>query len=90
MQLQPRIIPSNSPFVETTRQQSLGKFRDCFLNGGLVKTQRQGTIIIAQLQPSRRWHLATAFFVELVPGLAFVTLDEQQETVARDLGVTMA
>ena len=46
---------------------------------------------IAQLQPSRLWHLATAlFFAELVPGLAFVTLDEQQETAARDLGLAIA
>ena len=46
---------------------------------------------IAQLQPSRLWHLATAlFFAELVPGLAFVTLDGQQETAARDLGLTIA
>ena len=46
---------------------------------------------IAQLQPSRLCHLATAlFFAELVPGLAFVTLDEQQETAARDLGLTIA
>ncbi len=46
---------------------------------------------IAQLQPSRLWHLATAlFFAELVPGLALVTLDEQQETAARDLGLAIA
>ena len=45
----------------------------------------------AQLQPIRLWHLATAlFFTELVPGLAFVTLDEQQETAARDLGLAIA
>ena len=45
----------------------------------------------AQLQPARLWHLAVAlFFAELVPGLAFVTLDEQQETAARDLGLTIA
>ncbi len=45
----------------------------------------------AQLQPIRLWHLATAlFFAELVPGLAFVTLDEQQETAARDLGLAIA
>lgn len=45
----------------------------------------------AQLQPIRLWHLATAlFFAELVPGLAFVMLDEQQETAARDLGLTIA
>ena len=45
----------------------------------------------AQLQPARLWHLAVAlFFAELVPGLAFVTLDEQQETAARDLGLAIA
>ena len=45
----------------------------------------------AQLQPARLWHLAVAlFFAELVPGLVFVTLDEQQETAARDLGLTIA
>ena len=45
----------------------------------------------AQLPAIRLWHLATAlFFAELVPGLAFVTLDEQQETAARDLGLTIA
>ena len=44
----------------------------------------------AQLQPIRLWHLATAlFFAELVPGLVFVTLDEQQETAARELGLTI-
>ncbi len=45
----------------------------------------------AQLQPIRLWHLVTAlFFNELVPGLVFVTLDEQQETAARDLGLAIA
>ena len=45
----------------------------------------------ARLPPVRLWHLAVAlFFAELVPGLAFVTLDEQQETTARDLGLTIA
>ncbi len=45
----------------------------------------------AQLPPVRLWHLAVAlFFAELVPGLAFITLDEQQETTARDLGLTIA
>ena len=42
---------------------------------------------IALLPAARVWHLAVAlFFAELVPGLAFITLDEQQETVARELG----
>ena len=45
----------------------------------------------AQLQPVRLWHLAVAlFFNELVPGLVFVTLDEQQETAARELGLEIA
>ena len=45
----------------------------------------------AQLQPIRLWHLSTAlFFAELVPNLVFVTLDEQQETAARDLGLAIA
>ena len=45
----------------------------------------------AQLQPVRLWHLAVAlFFNELVPGLVFVTLDEQQETAASDLGLAIA
>ena len=45
----------------------------------------------AQLQPIRLWHLATAlFFAELVLGLAFVTLHEQQETAAQDLGLVIA
>lgn len=42
---------------------------------------------IALLPVARVWHLAVAlFFAELVPGLVFITLDEQQETVARELG----
>ena len=46
---------------------------------------------VAYLDPTRLWHLATAlFFAELVPGLVFVTLDEQQETAARDLGFAIA
>ncbi|MCY3691112.1 MAG: hypothetical protein OXI54_09335 [Chloroflexota bacterium] len=46
---------------------------------------------VAQLEPIRLWHLATAlFFAELVPDLVFVTLDEQQETAARDLGLALA
>ena len=45
----------------------------------------------AQLQPVRLWHLAVAlFFNELVPGLVFVTLDEQQETAASELGLSIA
>ncbi len=45
----------------------------------------------AQLPPVRLWHLAVAlFFNELVPGLVFVTLDEQQETAARELGLAIA
>ena len=45
----------------------------------------------AQLPPVRLWHLAVAlFFNDLVPGLVFVTLDEQQETAAGDLGLVIA
>ena len=42
---------------------------------------------IAYLSPIRVWHLATALFFRdvLQSDLAFITLDEQQETVARDL-----
>lgn len=43
---------------------------------------------VANLPAARLWHLAVAlFFDELLPGLAFITLDEQQETVARELGL---
>ena len=43
---------------------------------------------IAELSPGRVWHLATAlFFSEILQSeMAFITLDEQQETVARELG----
>ncbi len=43
---------------------------------------------IAYLSPIRVWHLATALFFRdvLQSDLAFITLDEQQETVARELG----
>ena len=42
---------------------------------------------VANLPAARLWHLAVAlFFAELVPGLVFITLDEQQEAAARDLG----
>ena len=56
-----------------------------------LDTEMAAVLRTAQLQPIRLWHLATAlFFAELVPGLAFVTLDEQQETAARDLGLVIA
>ena len=43
---------------------------------------------VANLPAGRLWHLATAlFFAELIPSLAFITLDEQQETAARELGL---
>ena len=47
-----------------------------------------GTVLaVAHLEPIRLWHLATAlFFAKLIPSLVFITLDEQQETVARELG----
>ena len=45
----------------------------------------------AQLHPIRLWHLAVALFFDgVVPGLVFVTLDEQQETAARELGLAIA
>ena len=45
---------------------------------------------IANLPAARLWHLAVAlFFAELIPGLVFITLDEQQEAAARDLGLAV-
>ena len=43
---------------------------------------------IAYLSPIRVWHLATALFFRdvLQSDLAFITLEEEQETVARELG----
>ena len=43
---------------------------------------------IAYLSPIRVWHLATAMFFRdvLQSDLAFITLEEEQETVARELG----
>ncbi len=43
---------------------------------------------ISELSPARVWHLATAlFFAKVLQSqIAFITLDEQQETVARELG----
>ena len=43
---------------------------------------------IAYLSPIRVWHLAVAMFFRDVmqSEIAFVTLEEQQETVARELG----
>ncbi len=48
-----------------------------------------GTVLaVAYLEPVRLWHLATAlFFAKLIPSLVFITLDEQQETVANRLGL---
>ena len=42
---------------------------------------------IAYLSPIRVWHLATALFFRdvLQSDLAFITLEEEQETVAREL-----
>lgn len=42
----------------------------------------------ARLSHTRVWHLATAMFFRAVlqSDLAFITLDEEQETVARELG----
>ncbi len=45
---------------------------------------------VARLPAARMWRLATAlFFAGLIPGLIFITLDEQQETAARDLGLAV-
>ena len=45
---------------------------------------------IVHLPAARLWHLAVALFFDgLVPGLVFVTLDEQQETAARELGLAI-
>lgn len=56
-----------------------------------LDTEMAAVLQTAQLQPVRLWHLAVAlFFNELVPGLVFVTLDEQQETAARELGLAIA
>ena len=48
----------------------------------------------AGLSPTRMWHLESAvYFADRLsltnrrPDLAFITLDEQQETVARELGL---
>ena len=43
---------------------------------------------IAYLSPIRVWHLTTAMFFRdvLQSDLAFITLEEEQETVARELG----
>ena len=68
----------------------LSSIRWIMPNRGL-DAEMAAVLRIAQLQPSWLWHLATAlFFAELAPGLAFVTLDEQQETAARDLGLAIA
>jgi hypothetical protein len=46
---------------------------------------------VANLPAARLWHRAVAlFFAELIPGLVFITLDEQQEAAARDLGLAIA
>lgn len=56
-----------------------------------LSAEMTAVLQIAQLQPVRLWHLATAlFFAELAPDLVFLTLDERQETAARDLGLAMA
>lgn len=48
---------------------------------------------LASLSPARMWHLANAMYLasrlsltSRRAALAFITLDEQQETVARELG----
>ena len=56
-----------------------------------LDAEMTAVLTVAKLPAARVWHLAVAlFFAELVPGLVFITLDEQQETVARELGLTIA
>ena len=55
-----------------------------------LDTEMAAIAEIAPLPAARLWHLAVAlFFAELVPGVIFITLDEQQEAVARDLGMAI-
>lgn len=45
---------------------------------------------IAHLPAARLRHLAVAlFFADIIPNLVFITLDEQQEAAARDLGLAV-
>ena len=45
-------------------------------------------LAMANLSPNRVWHLATAMFIRevLQRDMAFISLEEQQERVARELG----
>ena len=53
-----------------------------------LDAEMSAALAFANLSPVRVWHLATAIFFRetLQSDLAFITLDEEQETVARDLG----
>ena len=53
-----------------------------------LDAEMSAALEFANLSPVRVWHLATAIFFRetLQSDLAFITLDEEQETVARDLG----
>ena len=53
-----------------------------------LDAETSAALAFANLSPVRVWHLATAIFFRetLQSDLAFITLDEEQETVARDLG----
>ena len=53
-----------------------------------MNAEMERVLEISELSPARVWHLATAlFFAEVLQSeMAFITLDEQQETVARELG----
>ena len=52
-----------------------------------LDTEMTAVLTVANLPAARVWHIAVAlFFAELAPGLGFITLDEQQETAARELG----
>ena len=53
-----------------------------------LDAEMTAVLAIAQLSHTRMWHLATAMFFRnvLQSELAFITLDEQQETAARELG----
>ena len=53
-----------------------------------MEAEMTAVLEIAYLSPIRVWHLATALFFRdvLQSDLAFITLEEEQETVARELG----
>jgi len=62
--------------------------------GGRLGSEMDRIQALASLSPTRMWHLANAvYFADQLSltnrrtELAFITLDEQQETVARELGL---